>query len=676
MAAALHHLVRHLRRWADPVHDDATTDRQLLARFTADRDEAAFAELVRRHGPMVLGVARRVLHDPHDAEDVFQAAFLVLARKAASVAWRDSVGGWLFPVVYRLALKVRAGRARRRLHEAQVRTMAEQDPRLPDGDLRAILDEELARLPDHYRSVVVLCYLEEKTQREAARQLGLTPGEVRGRLERARSRLRQRLARRGLALSGAAVAAALTARTASAAVPPLLAVHTARAAALFAAPAPAGLAAVATPRAVALAKGALHTMLAVKATKFLLILLAVGLLGAGALLLPLPPLAGTPTPQKAGAKGDPPAPKDEPARGPDTGRAHRSCIILWLSGGPSQLDTWDPKPGTANGGPIKAIDTRVKGIRISEDLPLLAEQADRLAIVRSMTHNNGDHAGATVLMHTGRPSGGPVDYPSIGALLAKELRDPRAELPPYVSMMPSNVFAPHTSPGFLGDAFAPLVATPPGFRDGIPTLPPLEAFAKIDKDRAEAMRKATAKAFDLSEEKEYLRVLYGQNGFGQGCLLARRLVERGVPVVEVTFGGWDTHADNFEAIKTLSKRLDDGFAFLLKDLADRKLLDSTLVVCMGEFGRTPRINQSAGRDHWMHGFSVVLAGAGIKGGQVIGRTSDDGVRILERPVTPPELHATIFRALNVDPSKENRTDQGQAVPLVDKGTEPLLEALK
>jgi RNA polymerase sigma factor (sigma-70 family) len=669
--AALHDLVRHLRRWAGPVRDDTTPDRALLARFAAGRDEDAFVELVRRHGPMVLGVARRVLHDRHDAEDVFQAAFLVLARKAAVVPWRASVGGWLFPVAYRLALKVRAGRQRRRFHEAQVRTMAEPDPPPPDGDLRAILDEELARLPDHYRSVVVLCYLQEKTQREAARQLGLTPGEVRGRLDRARGRLRQRLARRGLALSGAAVAAALTARTTSAAVPPPLAAQTARAAALFAAAAPAGLAAVATPRAVALAKGALHTMPAVKTTKLLFVLLAVGLLGAGALLLPLPPLGGDPGPgpRQAADNPDPPAPKVE--------RVRRHCIILWLSGGPSQLDTWDPKPGQVNGGPFQAIDTRVKGVRLSEHLPLLAERTDRLAIIRSLTHNDGDHGRATFLMHTGRQPEDRPDSPSLGALLAKELRDPRADLPAYVTVTAGGPFLlQSTGPGFLGDAFEPLSVTAPSGRQVSPAVPLVEAFARIDKDRAEAMHRAAGKALDLKEETAELRGLYGRNDFGQGCLLARRLVERGTAVVEVSFGGWDTHGNNFEAVKTLSQKLDAGFAFLLKDLEDRKLLDSTLVVCMGEFGRTPKINANQGRDHWMRGFSVALAGAGVKGGQVIGRTSDDGTAIVERPVAPPELLATICRALHVDPSKENRTDRGQAVPLVDKGTEPVLEALK
>jgi uncharacterized protein (DUF1501 family) len=190
------------------------------------------------------------------------------------------------------------------------------------------------------------------------------------------------------------------------------------------------------------------------------------------------------------------------------------------------------------------------------------------------------------------------------------------------------------------------------------------------------MHRALAKALDLSEEKAQLRDLYGRNSFGQSCLMARRLVERGVPVVEVPFGGWDTHNNNFAAVKQLSESLDPAFATLLMDLGDRKLLDSTLVVWMGEFGRTPQINVSAGRDHWSHGFSVVLAGAGIKGGQVIGRTSDDGMTVTERPVSPAELHATIYRALGIDPTKVNRSRDGTPVSLVDKGTQPVSEALK
>src|SRR5262249_6744345 len=229
------------------------------------RDEAAFAELVRRHGPLVMGIGRRVLGHAQDAEDVFQAAFLVLARKAAAVPWQESVGGWLFPVAYHLALKVRADRERRRRRETQVSTMPDPAPpyRPADADLRAVLDEELARLPDHYRGVVTLCYLEGKTQHEAARQLGLSPGEQTGRPHPASPRLRRRRARRGLPLPAGGLAVARVAQP-PAAVPAALAEDTARAATLFAARS-AGLAALVTPRVVALTRGALNTMLATKA---------------------------------------------------------------------------------------------------------------------------------------------------------------------------------------------------------------------------------------------------------------------------------------------------------------------------------------------------------------------------------------------------------------------------
>jgi RNA polymerase sigma factor (sigma-70 family) len=680
MGEGLQQLVHHLRRWADPVGAGESSDRQLLECFAGQRDEAAFAELVRRHGPMVLGVARRVLGDVHDAEDVFQAAFLVLARKAGSVRWRESVGAWLFPVAYHLALKVRAARERRRVHEAQVATMPEHAAAPPDAELRAVLDEELARLPDHYRTVVVLCYLEGRTQREAARQLGLSPGEVRGRLDRARGRLRQRLARRGLALSGAAVVAALVAATASAAVPPALAENTARAAALFAVGGAVGLAAVVTPRALHLTRGALQTMLATKAIKLTLIALILGVLGAGTLLLPpLPALGDDPgRPAARGPDGpaDRSAPNDQPAPKPASTRPHRSCIILWMSGGPSQIDTFDPKAG----GPFKAIDTTVKGVQISEHLPEMAKVADRLAIIRSMTHDQNGHVPATYLMHTGHERAGETEYPSVGSLLARELRDPKAQLPGYVSLSPTFTYPP----GPLGAEFAPLVVPglppPAGAKgkdnfDRTGALPSLEAFEKIDKQRAEAMREAVRPAFDLSQEKEVVREAYGHSAFGEECLVARRLVERGVPVVEVTLGGWDAHGNVAEVVKRQSDRLDPAWATLLKDLNDHGLLDSTLVVWMGEFGRTPQVNTAAGRDHWPHGFSVVLAGAGIRGGQVIGKTGAGGTQVEERPVTPPELLATIFQALNVDPGKEYRAN-GLAIPHVEKGTRPVKEVLK
>jgi RNA polymerase sigma factor (sigma-70 family) len=679
MAATLHRLVGHLRRWATSSSAEPT-DRQLLEGFAARRDEAAFAELVRRHGPMVLGVARRVLHDLHDAEDVFQATFLVLARKAGSVAWQESVAGWLFPVAFRLALKSRAGRQRRRLHEARVSPMsATEPPAPPDGELRSLLDAELSRLPEHYRSVVLLCYLEGKTQAEAARQLGLSPGEVRGRLERARLRLRQRLRRRGLVLSGGAVGAGLTDQ-AGAAVPAALLDNTTRAAVLFAArQATAG---AATPAAVALAQGALNTMLVTKAKALGILLLVVGLLAAGALLLPVPALGDDPArpPAKKTDKEPQAGTKEKPT--PKANDRARHCIILWMGGGPSQMDTFDLKPKSDNGGPFKEIDTTVKGMRISEHLPELAKQAEHLAVIRTLTHTDGDHTRATLLMRTGHALDPDTDWPCLGSLLAHELAG-KSDLPPYISLTPRTVFNPRAyTHGFLDARFAPLFAgNVPTGQQGKEDEPPekvlpLEEFQKLDKDRAEAMRKATLAAFDLSEEKEAVRDAYGRNAFGQGCLIARRLVERGAPVVEVTLGGWDTHANNFDIVKARCAVLDPAWATLLKELKERRRLDRTVVVWMGEFGRTPRINQNKGRDHWPRCFSVVLAGGRIFGGQVIGVTSANGTDIVEQPVTPAELYATIFRALDIDPAKEIAAGKDRRVPLVEKGTRPVQEALK
>jgi RNA polymerase sigma factor (sigma-70 family) len=688
MAAAPQRLVGHLPRWAEVRRAGEPSDRQLLERFVARRDEAAFAEIVRRHGPMVLGVARRVLRDAHDAEDVFQATFLVLARKAASVRWHESVAGWLFPVAYRLALKGRACRERRRIQEARGKAMpaTESAHRATDGELRELLDDEMSGLPEHYRDVVLLCYLEGKTQAAAAQQLGLSPGEVRGRLERARLRLRQRLARRGLALTATAVSAALTAQAAPAALPPTLLNNTVRAALLFAArTAPAGLVAVASPAAVALAKGVLNTMLLTKAKALSVLVLLVSLLTTGALLLAAPALGEDPG--RPGRKLDPKQPPrdapDRPAAKADDKAPPRSLIVLWMSGGPSQMDTFDLKPGDENGGPFKAIDTAVKGVRISEHLPRLAKLTDRLAIVRSMTHDDGSHERAAHLMRTGYVHDNQTDYPALGALLGKELGNAKSNLPRYVSITSPQIDRSMDA-GFLGPAFGPLSvpqsAVPLGEKkdeaEKTKQELPLEAFQKIDKDRAEAMRKAVLAALDLSEEKAALRDAYGRNAFGQGCLAARRLVERGTPVVEVVLGGWDTHNQNFDLVQKLSGKLDPAWATLLTDLEERKLLDGTLVVWMGEFGRTPRINANMGRDHWPRSFSVVLAGRGIKGGQVIGRTSKDGITIEDRPVTPQELMATIYQALNVDPAKENRSNIGGLLPLVPKGTKPIKEALK
>jgi hypothetical protein len=410
-------------------------------------------------------------------------------------------------------------------------------------------------------------------------------------------------------------------------------------------------------------------------------------------------------------------------------RRKRACILLWMNGGPSQMDTFDLKPGHANGGPYKEIDTSVPGIKISEHLPKIATHMDKMAIIRSMATKEADHGRASYLMRTGRPPGGPIHYPILGSLVAKELEKPDAELPSFVSIAPFRFLSPAAyEPGFLGPQYAPLIVGENSF-GGIIGLgqqqDPAKALKVQDLDRPEGvsakrasarvqlldqmeqdfladrsalpsishrtayqkavtmMRSDAAKAFDLDGEPKELRDRYGQNLFGQGCLLARRLVERGVPFIEVTLSsvagaqalGWDTHINNFDIVKRLSEVLDPAWATLMEDLKDKGLLDTTLIVWMGEFGRTPKINGNKGRDHWANSWSTVLAGGGIKGGQVIGKTSDDGMEVKERPVSVHDFLATACTALGIDVSKQNNSNVGRPIRIVEPNATLLKEVL-
>jgi len=396
----------------------------------------------------------------------------------------------------------------------------------------------------------------------------------------------------------------------------------------------------------------------------------------------------------------------------------RSCILLWMNGGPSQLDTFDMKPGHENGGSFKPIETSVSGIQISEHLPQLAKQAEHLAIIRSMTSKEGDHGRATYLMRNGYLPQPPVRYPTLGSLVAKELGDPAAELPSFVSIAPFRNFNPAAyGPGFLGSQYAPLIvgeSRPTGgdedddsltVADLSPTnklseetvgerlemlnwlnerfvsdhaAPPAIGYRTAYERAAKLMRSQAAKVFDLDEESAEVRAAYGRNRFGQGCLLARRLVERGVPFVEVTLGGvnsigWDTHAGNFDGVKELSGLLDPAWATLMKELKDRGLLESTTILWMGEFGRTPKINDNTGRDHFPNAWSAVLAGGGIRGGQVVGSTSADGMTVKDRPVTVPDLLATVLTAVGIDPQKQNVSNVSRPIRLVDPSGTPVEE---
>jgi hypothetical protein len=402
----------------------------------------------------------------------------------------------------------------------------------------------------------------------------------------------------------------------------------------------------------------------------------------------------------------------------------RACILLWMNGGPSQFETFDVKPGHANGGPTKEIATSVPGIKISEHLPKVATHAHELAIVRSMSTKEGDHDRAAYYLRTGYRPGGPIQYPAFGALVGKELGDEQAELPGFVSIAPYRFTNPAAyGSGFLGPRYAPLVVgdnnvqfNPQANYDQAlkvqDLLPPKELEkAEVDSridlvsfletdfvsrhggipghshqaayERAvRLMRGSAAKAFSLDEEDPRLRDSYGRNLFGQGCLLARRLVEQGVPFIEVTLGsvpgvpeGWDTHQNNFDQVPKLCKVLDTAWAALLDDLRQRGLLETTVVVWMGEFGRTPRINPQKGRDHFPNAWSTALAGGGIKGGQVVGKTSPDGMAVAEQTVQVPDLLATVCKALGVDPRKQNPSNVGRPIRIADPSAKPLTEVL-
>lgn len=392
----------------------------------------------------------------------------------------------------------------------------------------------------------------------------------------------------------------------------------------------------------------------------------------------------------------------------------KHCILLWMSGGPSQLDTFDLKPGHENAGEFKPIATSVPGLQISEHLPKLAAQAQHLAIVRSMSTKEGDHGRGTYLMRTGYLPGGPVEYPTLGASLTKELGDDSAELPNFVSISPVAAFNPAAfSPGFLGARYA-AANVGPVQRDGGASenafvqlgLENLHAPASVTQQQSEArmqlwdtleqgfasarplatarahqlvyqravrlMKSSAASAFDLDQEPSGVREAYGRGRFGQGCLLARRLIERGVPFVEVTLGGfdadvqgWDTHQNNFALVKRLSEQLDAGWSCLMRDLGERGLLENTTLVWMGEFGRTPRINSMGGRDHYPNAWSCVLAGGGVRGGQAYGSTSPDGMSVSESPVGAAALLATVCGALGIDPETQNTSELGRPIKIVD-----------
>lgn len=379
----------------------------------------------------------------------------------------------------------------------------------------------------------------------------------------------------------------------------------------------------------------------------------------------------------------------------------RSIILVWLSGGPPQMDTFDMKPDAPKEirGLFKPIPTNVAGIQVCEHMPRIAKVADKYAIIRSMTSREANHERAINYLLTGYLPLQTLEFPSMGSVIAKE-KGPKNGLPPYVTI--PSIF-PSYGPGFLGGEYGPFIAGDPnvtGYRVRDLNLPTDidwnrvnnrkyllsqidEHFRAIDTHKEfqtvdtfyekayDLMRSSVArKAFDIESEPEAVRNLYGRTPVGQGCLLARRLVEAGVRFVTVSKGwlNWDTHGNNFTTLeKLLLPELDMAYSALLEDLHARGLLESTLVILMGEFGRTPQVNADAGRDHWSKAFSLVLAGGGVKGGQVLGATDSKAAEVTEDPYQVEDLVATIYDRVGIDFTQEYQTPIGRPVKLSNGG---------
>jgi hypothetical protein len=391
-----------------------------------------------------------------------------------------------------------------------------------------------------------------------------------------------------------------------------------------------------------------------------------------------------------------------------TGKA-KSVIQIWMWGGPPHLDTFDPKPEAGNDycGPFTSpIETNVKGIRICELLPLLAKQADKYTIIRSMTHGVNAHETASYTVQTGRPSGGRDVYPSAGAVVSYFKgynAGYKGLIPPYIVLTePQGRFS---EAGFLGGRYKPFSTggdpnqqrfavegvIAPGVteqrqrdrRDALRKLdtlgnvlandPQVAASREAEQQAYELILGDAGKVFDLSQEKDDLRDRYGRSTFGQSCLVARRLVERGVPYITINYRGeWDSHKQNFQIMRRRLPELDKGLSTLLSDLADRGLLDSTVVWYNGEFGRTPKVMWEApwngGRGHWGAVFSALLAGGGFKGAQVIGSSDAHGEEVKDRPVKPADLLAGIYSQLGIPGDAKLPHPTGQDVRVVDNAT--------
>lgn len=374
----------------------------------------------------------------------------------------------------------------------------------------------------------------------------------------------------------------------------------------------------------------------------------------------------------------------------------KSAILLWMGGGPSTIDLWDLKPGAATGGPFRPISTSGE-MQISEHLPQMAKQMHHMSVVRSMSTREADHGRGRYYMQTGYVPNPNIEHPAYGSVIAHELFEQRPDLdiPPFV-----RVGGGGTGPGFLGMAWAPFSVSSNGrIRDlqmsvddrrlmqrvaaldliensfvrqtrpgAAGETSPAGEHQKVLQKTLNLMTSEQMQAFKVDQEPEAVKERYGTRGFGQGCLLARRLVEAGVPFIEVDLGGWDNHSDIFT---TLTDRklpeLDQAMSALVEDLAERELLQDTAVIWMGEFGRTPRINQNAGRDHYARAWSVVVGGAGLKGGLAIGSTNSDGTAVESEPYSSEDLMATVVQGLGISLDTTYTSKNGRPMKIAGGG---------
>lgn len=387
----------------------------------------------------------------------------------------------------------------------------------------------------------------------------------------------------------------------------------------------------------------------------------------------------------------------------DLKKNQKRVILLWLAGGASQLETWDPKPGSATGGPFRAIQTDVPGLQISELMPEMAKRMKHTCVVRGLNTRNGDHGSGAKLMMRGRRDEANLRYPDLGAVVAREMTRADSKVPDYVTFYTQTEgrgMAPGDA-GFLGARFGPMELTTnntPEFikrLDGITDLDHRERadlrdlvgknFARgrqsdVMNSQTEAYDRvrgimASEKLFDISQEPQKVRDRYGPTQFAQQCLIARRLVEAGVPFVRVARAWWDSHGQNFETHQEMVPELDHVMATLIDDLKERGLLDDVMILTLAEFGRTPSINASLGRDHFASAWSMTMTGCGAKGGAVYGKTDPKGNTVVAEEVNPANLFATIYTALGLNPHK-NYYLGSRPVPLVDPGTEPITALVK